>query len=134
MVKKICRKKFKLLDNEHNCSGLSSVKNCPTGNYNNNREQSLYSVLFLNSYIKTSRLWYKQMSCFWRLLEMGRYQANVHDEVSNSNKTINRWQEQLHIHISGQQHLVGIIILQVLAALLSWNETSPNTTETQLND
>lgn len=65
---------------------------------------------------------------------MGRYQANVHDEVSNSNKTINRWQEQLHIRISGQQHLVGIIILQVLAALLSWNETSPNTTETQLND
>lgn len=43
----------------------------------------------------------------------------VCDEVSDSNRTINRWQEQLHIHSSGQQHLVDIITLQVLTALVS---------------
>lgn len=41
---------------------------------------------------------------------------------------------QLYIHIPGQQHLVDIITLQVLTALLSWNETSRNTREAQLND
>lgn len=65
---------------------------------------------------------------------MCRNQANVPDEVSDSNKTINRWQEQLHIHKCGQHHLVDIITLQVLTSLLSWNETSPNTREAPLND
>ena len=41
---------------------------------------------------------------------------------------------QLYIHIPGQQNLVDIITLQVLTALLSWNETSRNTREAQLND
>lgn len=58
----------------------------------------------------------------------------VYDEISDSNRTINRWQEQLCIHIPGQQHLVDIITLQVLTALLPWNKTSQNTREAQLND
>lgn len=61
------------------------------------------------------------MKHFQEPLQIGRGEIDVCvcDEVSDSNRTINRWQEQLHIHSSGQQHLVDIITLQVLTALVS---------------
>lgn len=59
----------------------------------------------------------EKVSHFQEPLQMGRCEIDVSDEVSDSERTINRWQEQLHIHSSGQEHLVDIITLQVLTAL-----------------